>query len=82
MLVLSESIPILTGIIGFLAALYLWLNRRSNAISVPPGPKPIPILGNLNDLPGKEPWFLAAKLAKQYGEGSRTSASGYHQISC
>jgi hypothetical protein len=78
MLVLSESIPFLTGIIGFLAALYLWLSRRSNAISVPPGPKPIPILGNLNHIPGKEPWFLATKLAKQYGKVSRTSASRKH----
>jgi len=79
MLVLSESIPILTGVVGFLAVLHLWLSRRSKAaIAVPPGPKPIPILGNLNDIPGKEPWFLAAKLAKQYGKVLRTSASGNH----
>ena len=73
MLVLSESIPILTGVVVFLAALHLWLSRGSKvAISVPPGPKPIPILGNLNDIPGKEPWFLVTKLAKQYGKVSRT----------
>ncbi|KIJ09364.1 hypothetical protein PAXINDRAFT_17543 [Paxillus involutus ATCC 200175] len=34
----------------------------------PPGPKPLPILGNVADLTTKELWLVAEKWAKEYGQ--------------
>jgi len=59
-----------SAFIGFLTALILFLwSRRSNAsrVALPPGPKPTPILGNIRDIPSKQPWLFATKLAKIYG---------------
>ncbi|EAU86925.2 cytochrome P450 [Coprinopsis cinerea okayama7 len=35
---------------------------------LPPGPKPIPVLGNVKDLRAKELWLPAMDWAKQYGD--------------
>ena len=35
---------------------------------LPPGPKPVPVLGNVRDLQAKELWLPAMNWAKQYGE--------------
>jgi hypothetical protein len=34
---------------------------------MPPGPKGIPILGNLLQVPLSKPWFLFEELGKKYG---------------
>jgi hypothetical protein len=41
---------------------------------LPPGPKPLPLLGNILDLTLKELWLPAYEWAKQYGTG--------HSIAC
>lgn len=35
---------------------------------LPPGPKPVPVLGNVRDFQAKELWLPAMNWAKQYGE--------------
>lgn len=56
--------------LGLLAALYVWLQlsnpKRKDA--VPPGPKPLPVVGNVLDLTAQELWLRAAQWAKQYGD--------------
>ncbi|KIY65192.1 cytochrome P450 [Cylindrobasidium torrendii FP15055 ss-10] len=34
----------------------------------PPGPKPLPVLGNIFDVPAGKPWKSFATLSKQYGD--------------
>ncbi|KAF9559108.1 cytochrome P450 [Agrocybe pediades] len=52
-----------------LLALVLWFRKpKASSASLPPGPKPLPLLGNVLDLTAKELWLPASKWAKQYGE--------------
>ena len=42
--------------------------RRSRGRPLPPGPRPLPIVGNLYNAPQHRPWIGYRDLCKQYGE--------------
>ena len=52
--------------------LFLWLRGRrpSSSPPLPPGPKKIPILGNLFDMPAERQWLRFAAWGKKYGRDS------------
>lgn len=60
------------GLAGLLVALFIWFWKQSStkasSSTLPPGPKPVPVLGNVRDLTAKELWLPATQWAKQYGE--------------
>ena len=59
---------ILVGVFVALA-LYAWSrSSKGRNLPVPPGPKPVPVLGNLFDLTAKELWLRVTGWSKQYGE--------------
>lgn len=56
---------------ALLALVYIW-HRKSKAQAgpLPPGPTPVPILGNVLDLTAKELWLRATQWAKQFGKAA------------
>jgi len=54
---------------ALLAVWFLWQRKsKAQAGPLPPGPTPVPILGNVRDLTAKELWLVATKWAKQFGD--------------
>ncbi|KAJ7148774.1 cytochrome P450 [Mycena crocata] len=52
-----------------LVVLFVWQRKsKAQAGPLPPGPTPVPILGNILDLTAKELWLVATKWAKQFGD--------------
>lgn len=49
----------------------LWRRWVSRAIPYPPGPKGLPIIGNILDMPGRNEWETARQWGTQYGELAR-----------
>jgi len=63
------SASLLAGLACLLVALFIWFRKpKASPASLPPGPKPLPVLGNVRDLTAKELWLPAFKWSQQYGE--------------
>jgi hypothetical protein len=41
--------------------------RRRGGLTYPPGPRPLPIVGNLFDIPGDSSWLAYTQFSKSYG---------------
>ncbi|XP_029528878.1 cytochrome P450 2M1 [Oncorhynchus nerka] len=55
-------------VIGCVVIILLWMNRGKQSNSrLPPGPAPIPLLGNLLRMDVKAPYKLYMELSKKYG---------------
>ncbi|SJL09908.1 uncharacterized protein ARMOST_13289 [Armillaria ostoyae] len=44
------------------------LHRRQGSLPLPPGPKGLPLIGNLWDIPAEYPWLTYAKWSATYGD--------------
>ena len=66
----SDMIPlaILTGIFGL--TLFVWYSTKKQ-LSYPPGPKRLPIVGNLFSMPSHEEWVTYRKWSDEFGMTSR-----------
>ncbi|KAJ7827129.1 cytochrome P450 [Mycena olivaceomarginata] len=54
---------------ALLAFWFIWQRKsKTQAGALPPGPTPVPILGNVRDLTAKELWLTATKWAKEFGD--------------
>ena len=63
------SFSLLNLVPALLAVWFLmkFLFSKARAPS-PPGPRPLPIIGNVLDVPQKEPWVSFTEWGKHYGE--------------
>jgi hypothetical protein len=50
-------------------SLLVWWRKRSSIahVSLPPGPKKLPVIGNLFDMPKERQWTAYQRWAKEYG---------------
>lgn len=67
----SSSTSLFAGIGCLLVASIIYIRKlKANAGNghLPPGPKPVPVLGNVRDLQAKELWLPAMRWARQYGD--------------
>ncbi|THH13653.1 hypothetical protein EW146_g6595 [Bondarzewia mesenterica] len=55
------------GLIGLSAFLYSRLGKKRAPAPLPPGPKGLPLLANIADLPQFQPWVTFAKWGETYG---------------
>ncbi|KAF9462350.1 cytochrome P450 [Collybia nuda] len=54
--------------------------RRSKDVSLPPGPKQIPILGNITDFAHKELWLTVTNWARKYGDVCYLRVFGWNMV--
>jgi hypothetical protein len=57
----------------FAVSLFIYLlvlfrdHRRRRGLPYPPGPPPLPVIGNILDVPKDAPWSVYADMSKKYG---------------
>ncbi len=62
------SIVDVFAVLLFLAAIRAIRDRqRRGGLPYPPGPRPLPILGNFLDIPKRFPWLAYSKFSEKYG---------------
>ncbi|KAL4079445.1 cytochrome P450 [Scleroderma citrinum] len=57
-----------------------WILFKRNHTPLPPGPKPLPLVGNLFDIPTVKPWLTYADWGKKYGDITHIQIFGQHII--
>ena len=62
---MAPSVPITLLAVGL--ALLLLKRQFSKRYNLPPGPKPLPLIGNMHQVPKTHPWLKYTEWAKQYG---------------
>ncbi|KAG2152614.1 cytochrome P450 [Suillus bovinus] len=66
----DSRLAILAGILLFFGAVKALSKstRRRNKLSLPPGPVPLPVLGNILSVDSREPWLTYTDLGAAYGD--------------
>lgn len=65
--------------VALLVAFLMSFTRRKIDTSLPPGPRPLPLPGNLLQMPRERPWVGFAEMAADYGS---PHASALATLSC
>lgn len=65
----TSSLAYLDIALGVAGVLLVWqlLKKKATAAPHPPGPKGLPVVGNVADMPTSHEWYKFAEWGKQYG---------------
>jgi hypothetical protein len=63
---LQASLPVVAGITLLIGLLFLdQLRRKHRRFPLPPGPRGLPIIGNVLEIPAERPWITYSQWSKQ-----------------
>jgi hypothetical protein len=66
----GSTFDLLVLVFSLAAFLAIHDYRRRRGLPYPPGPRPIPLIGNLFDIPKEFSWLEYTHLSKKYGMDS------------
>ncbi|KAJ7624503.1 cytochrome P450 [Roridomyces roridus] len=77
----GSPLPVISlGLGGAVALLGIYKIFNKSSLPLPPGPKGLPFIGNMLQLPADRQWIQFTEWAKQYGDVVHVSALGQHIV--
>ncbi|KAL3442664.1 cytochrome P450 [Aspergillus insuetus] len=68
------------AITGLVLVVYLATRRQRTSLPLPPGPKPLPLIGNIHQAPKSHGWRTYQQWSKEYGPIVHVNMLGQHVI--
>lgn len=65
-MIIDSSPLIILAAFGVIVLIWLYLMRSRHGLPLPPGPKPLPLIGNLLDMPQSHAWLTFTKWRYEY----------------
>jgi hypothetical protein len=76
MTLLEAFVPYLSGVAAALLVWTLLKRPKQPTLPTPPGPRPLPLIGNILDFPTEKEWLCFRQWNEKYGDIVYTEALG------
>ncbi|KAK0222555.1 cytochrome P450 [Armillaria nabsnona] len=75
-----RTLDISIAFVGLILAWHLFRRTRRSTARFPPGPRGLPLIGNLLDMPSEQEWLTFAKWGGRYGDITSVSILGQRMV--
>ncbi|PBK96431.1 cytochrome P450 [Armillaria gallica] len=75
-----RTLDISITLVGLIFAWHLFRRNRRITTQFPPGPRGLPLIGNLLDMPSQKEWLTFAKWGEKYGDITSVSILGQRMV--